>query len=109
PGLSQKAVPYREPLLEGAGGHGCGHSAYAVAALGGALAARAAMEAHGLPGTIKCFGCPAEEILVGKVFMVRDGVFAGVDACLGHHPGSFNGVSLASGHAANSAKFEFFG
>ena len=109
PGLSQKAVPYREPLVEGAAGHGCGHSAYAVAALGGALAVRAAMDALGLPGTIKCFGCPAEETLVGKVFMVREGVFRGADACLGHHPSSANGVSLASGNAMNSVKFEFFG
>ncbi len=109
PGLSQKAVPYREPLVEGGAGHGCGHSAYAVAALGGALAVKAAMAAHGLPGTVKCFGCPAEETLIGKVFMVRDGVFDGVDACLGHHPSSTNGVSLASGTAMNSAKFEFFG
>ena len=109
PGLSQKAVPYREPLVEGAPGHGCGHSAYAVAAVGGALAVKAAMERLGLPGTIKCFGCPAEETLIGKVFMVRDGVFAGVDACLGHHPSSCNGVSLGSGNALNSVKFEFFG
>ena len=109
PGLSQKAVPYREPLVEGGAGHGCGHSAYAVAALGGALAAKAALQASGRPGTIRCFGCPAEETLIGKVFMVRDGIFADLDACLGHHPGSINGVSLASCHAMNSVKFEFFG
>ena len=109
PGLSQKAVPYREPRIEGAAGHGCGHCGYATAALGGALAAKAAMDALGLPGTIKCFGCPAEETLVGKVFMVRDGVFDGLDACLGHHPGGANVVSLGSGNAMNSVKFEFFG
>jgi len=109
PGLSQKAVPHREPLTEGGAGHGCGHCGYATAALGAALAVKAAMDAFGLPGTIKCFGCPAEETLVGKVFMVRDGLFDGVDACLGHHPGSVNGVFLGSGNAMNSAKFEFFG
>ncbi|MFQ6053512.1 MAG: amidohydrolase, partial [Candidatus Bathyarchaeia archaeon] len=109
PGLSQKAVPYREPLKAGAPGHGCGHHGYATAALGGAIAAKVAMEAAGVPGTVKCFGCPAEETLVGKVFMVRDGVFDGVDACLGHHPSQTNGVSLRSGNAMNSVKFEFFG
>lgn len=109
PGLSQKAVPYKEPLVEGGAGHGCGHHGYAVAALEGALAAKAAMEAEKIKGTIKCFGCPAEETLVGKVFMVRDGIFSGVDACLGHHPGSMNSASLGSGNAMNSVKFEFFG
>jgi aminobenzoyl-glutamate utilization protein B len=67
------------------------------------------MEEKNIPGTIKCFGCPAEETLAGKVFMVRDGVFEGVDASLGHHPSQRNGVSLAPGNAMNSVKFEFFG
>jgi aminobenzoyl-glutamate utilization protein B len=109
PGISQKAVPYREAAIEGGAGHGCGHCGYAAAALGGALAAKAAMETHDLPGTIKCFGTPAEETLVGKIFMVREGLFDGVDACMGHHPGSANTVSLGSGNAMNSVKFEFFG
>jgi aminobenzoyl-glutamate utilization protein B len=60
-------------------------------------------------GTIKVFGCPAEETLVGKVFMVRDKVFDGLDACIGHHPSSFNGATLRSGNAMNSIKFEFYG
>ena len=109
PELSQEAVPYRQPRVEGGAGHGCGHCGYAASAVGAAIAAKAAMEVHGLTGTIKCFGCPAEETLVGKVFMVRDGVFDGVDACLGHHPGASNAVSLGSGNAMNSVKFEFFG
>ena len=109
PGLSQKTVPYKEPLSEGAAGHGCGHHGYATAALGGALATKTAMKESNMPGTIKYFGCPAEETLVGKVFMVRDGVFDNVDACLGHHPSSMNTVSLRSGNAMNSVKFEFFG
>jgi aminobenzoyl-glutamate utilization protein B len=109
PGISNKAVPYKEPLVEGGAGHGCGHNGYAVTALGGALAIKAAMDEGLVKGTLKLFGCPAEETLVGKVFMVRDGVFDGVDACFGHHPSGFNGVSLRSGNAMNSVKFEFFG
>jgi aminobenzoyl-glutamate utilization protein B len=109
PGISQKPIPRKDPLIEGASGHGCGHQGYATAAVGGALATKAAMEAENISGTIKCFGCPAEETLVGKVFMVRDGVFDGVDVCLGHHAGQVNGVSLRSGNAMNSVKFEFFG
>jgi len=109
PGISNKAVPYKEPLVEGGAGHGCGHNGYAVTALGGSLAVKAAMDEGLVKGTLKVFGCPAEETLVGKVFMVRDGVFDGIDACVGHHPASFNGVSLRSGNAMNSVKFEFYG
>jgi aminobenzoyl-glutamate utilization protein B len=112
PGLSQEAVPYQQSRGTAGGavaGHGCGHCGYAATALGAALAVKAAMELHNLPGTIKCFGCPAEETLVGKVFMVRDGIFDGLDACLGHHPGSANVASLGTGVAMNSVKFEFFG
>jgi aminobenzoyl-glutamate utilization protein B len=109
PGISQKALPYREPLVEGKAGHGCGHNGYATTALGGSLAVKTAMDEGLVSGTIKCFGCPAEETLVGKVFMVRDGIFDGVDACIGHHPTSFNGATIRSGNAMNSVKFEFFG
>ena len=109
PGLSQKAVPYREVLVEGAAGHGCGHNGYATTAMAGALATKAAMIKEKIPGTIKCFGCPAEETLAGKVFMVRDGVFDGVEAVLSHHPGSVNSGGLASSLANNSVKFHFYG
>ena len=109
PGISNKPVPYKEPLVEGGAGHGCGHNGYATTALGGGLAVKAAMDEGHVEGTVKVFGCPAEETLVGKVFMVRDGVFDGVDACVGHHPSSFNGASLRSGNAMNSVKFEFYG
>jgi len=109
PGISNKPVPRHEPLVEGGAGHGCGHNGYATTALGGALAVKTAMDKGLVKGTIKMFGCPAEETLVGKVYMVRDGVFDGLDACIGHHPSSFNGATLRSGNAMNSVKFEFFG
>ncbi len=109
PGLSQKPIPRREPLKPGAPGHGCGHHGYAASALGGILAAREAMKRLGLKGTLRCYGCPAEETVVGKVFMVREGLFDDLDACLGHHPSQLNSVSLKSSNAMNSVKFEFFG
>ncbi len=109
PGISQNRVPYKEVLKEGAAGHGCGHHGYATAALGGAIAAKVAMEEKGINGTVKCFGCPAEETLIGKVFLLRDGWFNGVDATIGHHPADMNGVQLRKYNAMNSVKFEFFG
>ena len=94
PGLSQDIVPYLQPMVKGGAGHGCGHCSYAASALGSALALKDAILRHKLTGTIKCFGCPAEETVTGKVFMVRDGFFDGLDAVIGHHPGSTNGASL---------------
>ena len=64
PGISQKPVPHREPLIKGGAGHGCGHNSYAATAIGGAIAVKTIMEDSDIQGTIKCFGCPAEEDLL---------------------------------------------
>ncbi len=109
PGLSQKTLPKKEPLKEGAPGHGCGHNIHGTSGLAGAIAAKVAMESGGIKGTVRFFGTPAEESASGKVFMVRDGVFDGVEAVLSHHPGSMNTGGLASSLANNSVKFHFYG
>jgi len=108
-GVSQKAVPYKDPVVEGDPGHGCGHNIHGTSGMAGAIAIKTAMEEKKLPGTIKFYGCPAEETLVGKVFMVRDGLFDGVDACLSHHPSSANSAGTGSSNAMNSVKFHFHG
>jgi aminobenzoyl-glutamate utilization protein B len=109
PALSQKKVPYKDPIVEGAPGHGCGHNLYGASGVGGAIATKVAMEAAELKGTVKFLGTPAEEQGIGKVFMVRDGLYDGVDAVLGHHIGVAHGVSLRSSNALNSVKFVFHG
>jgi len=89
PGLSQKAGMSRmDPVIEGAPGHGCGHNTMGTAAVAAAIATKRAMEEGSIRGTIKVFGTPAEESICGKVFMVRDGLFDGVDAVLDNHAGS---------------------
>ncbi|MBY8998217.1 MAG: amidohydrolase [Candidatus Thorarchaeota archaeon] len=109
PGLSQKPVPHQDPVVEGAPGHGCGHNIHGVTGVMGAIATKTVMEKHGLKGTLKFFGTPAEETYSGKVFMVRAGCFEGVDAVFSHHPGRFNVAGLGSSLAMNSAKFHFYG
>jgi len=37
PGLSQKAVPWREPIKEGAPGHGCGHNIHGTSGMAAAI------------------------------------------------------------------------
>jgi len=109
PGISQKPIPRREPLAPGAPGHGCGHNIHGSSGVAAAIAVKAVMKAQKRKGTIKFFGCPAEETLVGKIFMARDGIFSGVDAVLSHHPGQMNTACLISSSAMNSMKFHFYG
>ncbi|TEU10267.1 amidohydrolase, partial [Candidatus Bathyarchaeota archaeon] len=109
PGLSQKAVPYKDPLRDGAPGHGCGHNIHGASGLAGAIALRYALEESELEGTVKFFGTPAEENYDGKVFMAMTGVFDDVEACLSHHPSQVNTASLRSSNAMNSVKFHFHG
>jgi len=109
PGLSQKKVPWEEPLEPGKPGHGCGHNIHGTSGMAAAIAVKKAMEKHNRKGTIKFFGCPAEENFSGKVYMVRDGCFSDVDTVISHHPSTMNDASLMSSLAVNSVKFHFYG
>lgn len=88
PGLSQRAnVTEKCPVEEGGAGHGCGHNLLGVGGMAAAAAVKDYLERHeGLSGTIIYFGCPAEEGGNGKVFMLKAGCFADVDACFAWHP-----------------------
>jgi len=109
PSLSQRKVPYKEPLEPGKPGHGCGHNIHGASGMAAAIAVRYAMEKYGLKGTVRFYGCPAEENFSGKVYMVRDGCFRDVDAAISHHPGTMNCATLKSCLAINSVKFHFYG
>ena len=109
PNLSQQVAPDRVAVTDDAPGHGCGHSGLGTAALGAVLAVKTAMEKHKLPGTIRLYGTPAEETLIGKVYMLLDGHFQDLDVCLHWHPADVNNVWVMSSKAAVSAKFSFAG
>ena len=63
-------------------GHGRGHNLLGAGALGAAVAVKDYMQAHGLKGTIRYYGCPGEEFGSGKMFMARAGLFDDLDVCL---------------------------
>ncbi len=109
PGLSQQLATERTPIAQGGPGHGCGHNLFGVASMGAAMAIKATLEREGLPGTVRFYGCPAEETLVGKTFMARAGLFDDLDAALAWHPGDTNGAWAASSLAMNSFKVNFHG
>ncbi|HLF91430.1 MAG TPA: amidohydrolase [Anaerolineales bacterium] len=109
PGLSQKLTTKKDPVEAGGPGHGCGHNLFGTACAASVMALKAAMERENILGTIRFYGCPAEETLVGKVFMARDGVFDDLDAAISWHPGSTNIVWNGSSLALNSFKVNFYG
>ncbi len=89
PDNSQAAgVPRQTFIVEGAPGHCEGHNVNAAVLVGTALAAKAAMDKFGLKGTLKVFGAPAEEQLVSRPYLVRDGWFDDVDVAFHDHIGA---------------------
>jgi len=109
PGVSQCNTPTRQELKAGAAGHGCGHNLLGVGALAGAIGLAKELRTRGLPGTVKYFGCPAEENFSAKAFMARDGLFDGLDICMTWHAGSLNKVNSGSSLANNAMNVTFYG
>ncbi len=86
PGVSQKpGVPHRAPLVDGGPGHGEGHNAGPPLNITAALALQKVMRAHKLPGTLILYPGVAEELVAGKPFFIRAGLFKDVDVMLGAH------------------------
>jgi aminobenzoyl-glutamate utilization protein B len=89
PKANQKpGIPWREPLVAGAPGHGEGHNSGQAVNIVASLAVKEIMERDKIPGTLMLWPGVAEELVAGKAFMVREGVFNGVDAVLFTHVGS---------------------
>lgn len=109
PGLSQQAVPYREPVKEGGYGHGCGHHLFGAASASAAIAIAEQIKAGKIKGTVRFYGCPAEEGGSGKVFMAQAGAFKDCDAVLHWHPGHENSAGDRSTLARMAVKFRFHG
>jgi aminobenzoyl-glutamate utilization protein B len=109
PGLSQKAVPERAVLVEGAAGHGCGHNLFGAASLGAAVAVKELIAAGKLSGTVRFYGTPAEEAVGGKVYMARDGLFKDVDVALAWHPSDRTRADMRSGQALVDMTVEWKG
>ena len=110
PGLSQQAVP--EPLKrddQHNWGHGCGHHLFGTASLSAAIAVAEQIRAGQIQGTVRFYGCPAEEGGSGKVFLVQAGLFRDVDAVLHWHPSSRTSVGDRSSLARIAVKFRFEG
>lgn len=109
PGLSQEAVPGKQPIKGVDAGHGCGHNLFGTASVAAGIEIKKLIESKKLSGTIRVYGCPAEEGGSGKVYMVRAGLFKDVDVAVHWHPSDVNAVTMTSALANTSAKFRFYG
>ncbi len=109
PGLSQDSSYSKMPIDNKNNGHGCGHNLFGTGSVAAGIAIKKLIEEGTVKGTVKVYGCPAEEGGDGKVYMVREGLFNDVDVVLHWHPDEHNAVTYTSSLAIKTAKFRFYG
>src|SRR6188474_3216793 len=98
PQSSQKpGVAYREPMIDGAPGHGEGHNSGQAVNITAAIVLKKLMEREKIPGTIRIWPGVAEELVGTKAFYVRAGLFKDVDIALFTHVGRNLSVSWGEG------------
>lgn len=107
--LQQEADNTERCPIEGkTNGHGCGHHLLGTASMAAADVLKTYMEENGISGTIRYYGCPAEENAGGKAYLVRDGYFDDCDIALTWHPYTMNKVMKGGYHLANFRVFFTF-
>ncbi len=110
PGLGNEPVAHQQHRQDGkTSGHGCGHNLIGSAALGTAIALKQLMTEQQIPGTLRLFGCAAEETEGAKVYMAREGLFNDLDAVLHCHPFEYGMVGNVRTTATSQMRIEFFG
>ncbi|MCR8844317.1 M20 family metallopeptidase [Paenibacillus sp. SC116] len=109
-GLSQKqGATKQEPVVAGGHGHGCGHNLLGAGAFAAAVAIKDYMQQTGMQGTVRYYGCPAEESGSGKAFIARAGLFNDVDLAFSWHPYTAPRIMNDSSLANYSVTFKFAG
>ena len=112
PKASQKpGVAYKDPIVDGAPGHGEGHNSGQALNIVAVLAVKQLMERDKIPGTLMLWPGVAEELVGTKAFYVRDGYFKDVDACIFTHVANNLSVSWGDNgyNGLVSVKFNFEG
>lgn len=107
PGLGQPILPTEQ--RNGGPGHGCGHNLLGTACAGAAVVLKEWLEQNKKKGTLRVYGCPAEEIVYGKIKMNQDGVFDDLSAAVTWHPFDRNRVSYDIWQAQDIKQYHFYG
>ena len=103
----QSGLAEKKPLVEGAPGHGCGHHLLGTGVIEAACALKQILDEDRLPGTIRYYGCPAEEGGGGKVYLVQAGLFSDVDVALSWHPNPY--YDIMENHCVTMVNYQFHG
>lgn len=90
-------------------GHACGHNLLGTAVCAAACALKEDMTASGASGTIIVYGCPAEEIMSGKIVMNQAGVFDDLDVGVMWHPFDRNRISNDIWQSQDIKNYTFHG
>lgn len=110
PDLSQRAESIViDPLIPGNPGHGCGHHILGTGAMAAAIAVKRTMQEKGIPGTIRFYGCPAEEGGGGKLYMARNGLFNDLACAITWHPADDNMIWSMNFMAVEGLRVRFRG
>jgi aminobenzoyl-glutamate utilization protein B len=112
PKASQKpGVAYKDPIVEGAPGHGEGHNSGQSVIIFAAIAVKELMQKNNIPGTLVIWPGVAEELVASKAWYVRDGYFKNIDACIFTHVSGDFGSDYGDngGNGLVSVKFSFDG
>lgn len=108
PQASQKpGVAYKDPLVEGAPGHGEGHNSGQAVNVAAALAVKRIMEREKIPGTLMLWPGVAEELVGAKAYFVREGLFKDVDAVIFTHVGENLSTAWGASTGSGLVSLEF--
>jgi aminobenzoyl-glutamate utilization protein B len=112
PKASQKpGVAFKDPIVDGAPGHGEGHNSGQAVIIAAAIAMKELMQQNNIKGTLVIWPGVAEELVASKAWYIRDGYFKNIDACIFTHVSS----DFASNYGDNggnglvSVQFSFEG
>jgi aminobenzoyl-glutamate utilization protein B len=90
-------------------GHGCGHNLNTAAGVVAAISIKNAMEEHSIPGTIKVFINPAEEVWDVAPLVAAAGFYDDVDVLITTHASSDNTSEFGSTMAMDHVEYKFKG
>lgn len=110
PSLSQVAGAVEHtPIVEGGPGHGCCHHILGTGAAAAVIALKKYMQAHGLAGTLRYYGCPAEEGGAGKIYLAKAGLFDDAACAITWHPCDDNNIWSMNFMAIQNLRIRFYG
>lgn len=90
-------------------GHGCGHNLNTAAGVSAAIAIKETMRQYGIPGSIKLFINPAEEIWDVAPLVAAAGYYDDVDVLISVHAAAENTSEYGSSMAMDHVEFRFKG